>query len=264
MIRVAGQPGATRRLTGGSVFVSLNETTLDEDPSYSAGLRVRAYLGSTHSQFAGEVGPQAFLVEVDADGDVIRPHFHPTRQFQIVAKGGGRIGKRPVEPFAFHYVDPLTPYGPIVQNDEGIWFFTLRADHTAETGWMPEDRDEIENPGRNLVATVPQDDAELGLKELIDREDDGLAAYNLRIAPGETADGPPPTGSGGQYYIVTSGSIVHEGREYGPLSLAFVSADDKPPRLTAGDDGAAILINQFPVLAEGLTEPRPIKGKASK
>src|SRR4051812_29044816 len=51
--------------------------------------------------------PQAFKIEQDP-GTVIRPHFHAQDQFQVVAEGGGTLGRHAVAPIHVHYASRHT------------------------------------------------------------------------------------------------------------------------------------------------------------
>ena len=69
--------------------------------------------------------PMAFLVEKDA-GAVVKPHFHIADQYQVVVQGGGSLGKHAIGTVAVHYTDAYSAYGPIIANDHGVSWFTLR------------------------------------------------------------------------------------------------------------------------------------------
>jgi hypothetical protein len=91
--------------------------------------------------------------------------------------------------------------------------------------------------------TKRQDDA---LETIIEPEDDGLAAWFLRIAPGATAHAPHPSQGGGQYAIVAGGSLLQNGHDLPCLSCLYVSADEEPLALQAGPQGLEVLLVQFP------------------
>jgi hypothetical protein len=214
------------------------------------------------------VEPVAFQVEIGpeagAEGGrfaVVKPHFHLVRQFQVVVGGDQpELGKRSVGSFDFHYVDPSTPYGPIVSGKDGVSFLTLRPRGAAAgVYWMPGSGDRMTGrAGRNIVvpAAPREEDGHDGTEPLIERHQDGLAAFRLAVAAGATVAGPDPAGSGGQYYLVMEGGAVVDGTEYPPLSLFWVEPDDAPVAVTGGTDGAAVLVLQFPV-ANPAIEPLP-------
>lgn len=191
-------------------------------------------------------GPQAFLVEFSpAEGSVVKPHFHHVRQFQVFVRGDdARVGKRPVPPLSFHYTDPDTPYGPIVPGPEGVAFMTLRPVASLGTYYMPGSRDSMKkNAGRNIAVSV----ADGSEAPLIEPSADGLGAYALRIAPGQEVVAPDPAGSGGQYQLVWEGSLRQDDEELSPMSLIWVDPGDEPVTLRAGDEGALVLVLQYPV-----------------
>jgi hypothetical protein len=202
-------------------------------------------------------GPQAFLVEFHAPGATVKPHFHPVRQFQVIAAGSGRLGKKGVSPLTFHYADPGTPYGPIVGDEEGISFFTLRPEFSGETHYMPGSRDKMggKKAGRNIASRFasadcpPHADGECSRETLLDRTSDGLEAQGLHLGPGASAAGLDPAGTGGQYYLVADGTLVHGIGQLPKNSLLWVGPDEETPALQAGPGGAHVLVLQFPVAA---------------
>jgi hypothetical protein len=97
--------------------------------------------------------------------------------------------------------------------------------------------------------TKRQDNA---LETVIEPEDDGLAAWFLRAAPGVTAHAPHPNQGGGQYVLVARGNLLQDGNALPCLSCLYVSADEEPLALQAGPQGLEVLIMQFPT-AEAYT-----------
>jgi hypothetical protein len=214
-------------------------------------------------------GPQAFLVEYwPKDGGFVQPHFHHVRQFQVFVRGTHpRLGKHSLEPVAFHYTDADTPYGPIVPDEEGNAWFTLRPAASELTYGMPGSQEQMSrHAGRNIVCNVGRNVLEAagaeGCTTLIEPSEDGLAAYLLRVGPNEHVSSPSAAGSGGQYHVVCEGALRRAGEELAPLSLVWLADADPLPELTAGDEGAAVLVLQFPVPDQaeelGLAEERAI------
>lgn len=198
--------------------------------------------------------PQAWLIEYrPKKGGMIKPHFHKAPQFQVVLGGGGRLGKTPVHGGSFQFADAYTPYGPIVPEtqEEGIDFYTLRASVRPGTFWMPGSREAMggRHAGRNVVSEVPDEPllaTGVEHRTLIEPHDDGLAAFFMRLGPGEEMVAPPAGRSGGQYHIVFRGSLRDGARDLPAHALAFVATDEEPPTLVAGDDGCDVLIVQYP------------------
>ena len=73
----------------------------------------------------GVLYPVAFLVEKDA-GAVVKVHLNSADQYQVVIQGGGSLGKHEIGTVAVHYTDAYSAYGPIIANDRGVSWFTLR------------------------------------------------------------------------------------------------------------------------------------------
>ena len=193
--------------------------------------------------------PQAFLVDRLYPGARIDPHFHDIDQFQVVVQGDGRIGKKQVHPIAFHYTDAYSPYGPIVGNDQGISFFTLRNVSSGGHFVMPGSGHLMPcRAGRNLAGifdiAVPMREKETDRSVLIAKEADGVQAMGLRLGAHAIADG-EPSDAGGQYYLVCAGALIEDGKELPPNSLVRVDPGEPAPRFQAGADGADLLMLQF-------------------
>ncbi len=198
--------------------------------------------------------PVAFLVDKKPDS-VIAPHFHEVNQFQVIVGGYGKLGKQEVKPFSLHYTNGYTGYGPITADDEGISFFTLRNRFDPGAKFFPEGRSFMKPAKkRHRVSDHLQlsDDGALkgrtseALEIAIEPEDDGLAAWFQRIAPGAKTQAPSPEKGGGQYIIVARGTLIYDGAVFPELSCAYVSADAEPMSLEAGPEGLEVLIAQFP------------------
>jgi hypothetical protein len=227
--------------------ISSTEAVVKETPRADGTGRRRDYIGS-----GGKIapGPQAFLVERLYANARIDPHFHDVDQFQIVVQGDGRIGKKPVAPVTFQYADAYTPYGPIVANAAGIAFFTLRPVASGGHFSMPGNRHRMPcRAGRNLAGGFDADSAALpagasAVEPLLPAEADGVAAVGLRLGAHASIAG-VPADAGDQYYLVCGGTLVEAGRELPRHSLIHVASGEPAPTLTAGADGAAVLLVQF-------------------
>ena len=198
--------------------------------------------------------PQAFLVE-GTPGRVIKPHFHEHDQYQVVVYGGGVLGKRTLVPNAVHFSRSHTPYGPIVFGEQSLAFLTLRAQKDAGAQYLDDPEkvaklSKMENrrPWQATEAPrfskVASGSALHAFTEIGD--DQGLASYSLTLAPGARELAPDPSTTNGQYLIITSGSLLHEGKEYKALSVAFVRPNEAPLELVAGSEGLAALVLHFP------------------
>lgn len=206
---------------------------------------------------------QGYLVEYTEAGGTIPPHFHGEDQWQVIIGGGGRLGKHDADPVVVHYTDGFTPYGPIVAGEEGIGFYTLRAHAYLGVHVMPKDRSEMKRPAQRALTisagVSPGDsgspDDQTSVESLLD-EEDGVAAWTICLAPGESMTAPSPAGGGGQYHIVVNGAWLQGGKELPPKSVAFVDPGEPPAEYTAGADGLEIVVTQFPKVptVQGLKE----------
>lgn len=198
--------------------------------------------------------PQGFLVE-QPPGSVTPPHFHNTNQFQVFVGGSGIMGKKEAFPVTVHYAGGNTPYGPIIAGDQGVHYFTLRQRWDSGAKYMPESRDMLPNVPRRhrLSGEIALGDAAAlrgratpSLETVMQAEDDGLAAYILRLGGGRSAACPDPATGGGQYHVVVNGALIHDGRTMPELSCVYVTPDETAPEITAGAGGLEILVLQFP------------------
>ncbi len=204
--------------------------------------------------------PQGFLV--DQPPNAVTPaHFHEPNQFQVFVDGNGRMGAHPAAPLTVQYANGHTPYGPIVAGDQGVKYFTLRQRWDPGAKYMPGSRDLLKkgNQRTRIKAGVGQaDDAERrarkasALDVVFEPESDGLAAWVFRAGPGQDAWLPAPATSGGQYLIVASGTLVHDGRELDRLSTIYITPEERAFRAHAGPSGLDLLVLQFPRIGETL------------
>jgi hypothetical protein len=240
-----------RRKTGNgwhTTFIGENRNTLKQ--------------GQTPPE-AGVLYPMAFLVEKEPHA-VVKPHFHQADQYQVVVQGGGRLGTHDVGTVAVHYTDAWSAYGPIVADDEGISWFTLRNAWDSGARYMPAAREQlraarVRNFQHREATAPPLPVAPVGhlaravrvsCVTVIEQTSDGLATWRYRLPPAMNFSGPDPGDGGGQFWIVLSGSALAGGKEgLPPNSCVFVAPDDGALTMTAGDGGAEVLCLQFPVLA---------------
>lgn len=202
----------------------------------------------------GEIRPpQAFLVEQEP-GATVHAHFHYVDQFQVVVGGSGRIGKHDLTPIMVHFAGANTPYGPILPSDQGLSYFTLRASaDTTGAQFMPAARDRRRpSPWRyELAQPVISTEEALSGRRKVEIEpvlsgDGGLSVVMFRLPPGGSVITPPPSEGNGQSLLVTAGSILHGDEVCERLSALFVPPASPAPRLTAGPEGADVLLLQFP------------------
>lgn len=210
--------------------------------------------------------PMAFLAE-GTPGRVIRPHFHDVDQFQVIVSGGGALGKHGLKIHAVHFSHAHTPYGPLVANHEGLGFLTLRAQWDPGAQYLPESREKLKSvQGRKpwQITEMPKFDGpgEVNVHTFSQiRNDEGLAAWALSLKPHAQTAVPDPAASGGQYIIVTRGSLTYQGKEYQAIAIAFVKPDEGAFPLVAGPQGVEALVLNYPRQAAGVAAQEPVAAK---
>jgi hypothetical protein len=90
---------------------------------------------------------------------------------------------------------------------------------------------------------------------VLTQEDDGLAAWCLRLGPDMHTHAPDPAHGGGQYLLVAGGTLWHDGVRLPRLSCLYVSADAGPFLLQSGVEGLEILLLQFPITEASAAQP---------
>ena len=152
------------------------------------------------------VSPQAFLAECSGDR-VLRTHFHDHDQFQIFVSGGGTNAKHPIAPFQVHFSRKHTPYGPIIANEAGCGFLTLRAQRDPGAQFLPENLDKLKGisgrqPWQHSENVVfPKATGAIAVQPIdAIRDDRGLAAHAISVKPNAEASAPDPSDSNGQVH----------------------------------------------------------------
>src|SRR5215510_496609 len=200
--------------------------------------------------------PMASFVEQLAH-TMIPSHFHAVNQFQVVVEGQGTLGKRTVHPWTVHYTNGFTGYGPLSAAAAGMTFFTLRNRWDAGGArYFPAGQPFMQPAPKRHHLVGPlllSSTATLHSQQhatcdpVLAQEDDGLAAWCLRLGPNMRTHAPDPAHGGGQYLLVAQGTLRHDGAMLPRLSCLYVSADTGPFLLHSGADGLEILLLQFPV-----------------
>jgi rubredoxin len=197
--------------------------------------------------------PMAFLAE-GTPHRVIKPHFHEVDQFQVIVSGGGVIGKHPLSLNAVHFSRAHTPYGPLTGAEEGVGFLTLRARWDPGAQYLDKDKNKlVAVPNRKpwQVTEAPKfgGNADVNIHAFDEIKDErGLAAYSLKLAPGAQTAGPDASKGNGQYLIVTKGSVNYQGKEYKAISIGFTKPDEGYFPIIAGPEGVEALVLNFPRL----------------
>lgn len=208
--------------------------------------------------------PTASFVE-QLPHTVIPPHFHAVNQFQVVVEGQGTLGKRAVPPWTVHYTNGFTGYGPLCAGAAGLAFFTFR--NGCDVGgarYFPAGqafmqpalkRHHLTGPlVLSSVATL-RSRQHVTCDPVLAPEEDGLAAWLLRLGPHMHTHAPDPVHGGGHYLLVAGGMLLHEGTQLPRLSCLYISADAGPFVLQSGAEGLETLLLQFPVAEASALRP---------
>lgn len=225
-----------------------NGTEVKLDTYIGTNVVVRS--GSAEAEPEPEIGaryPMAYLVSQGADSQ-IAPHFHQNDQFQVFISGKGRMGNTAVRAVTVHFAGAFTAYGPIVAEGVPIEYLTLRNGYDPGAQWMPGAKAKLKAAASRVhrEATSAQVDPGAASSILIEPQPDGLAAWMRRLSPGVAFTGADPAGGGGQFWFSIAGAFMRDGTAYGPRSCIFVSEDEKPLTIVAGEAGAEVVIVQFP------------------
>lgn len=197
--------------------------------------------------------PVAFLAE-GTPHRVIRPHFHEVDQFQVIVKGGGVIGKHPLSLNAVHFSRAHTPYGPLTGDDRGVGFLTLRAHWDPGAQYLPDSKEKLvavegRKPWQVTEAPNFDGDAAVNMHAFNEiRDERGLGAWSVKLAPGASMTTPDVSQTNGQYLIVTKGSLRFQGKDYGAISIGFTKPQEGSFPIVAGPEGVEALILNFPRL----------------
>jgi hypothetical protein len=154
-----------------------------------------------------------------------------------------------------HYAGGYTGYGPITAGEEGLSYFTLRAQFNKGPHFLPEARPELKDVSRHFLLADEIEVSERSrlaertkavLETIIEPLESGLAGYTARVPRDGSLEAPDPSNGGGQYWVVISGTVIFEGETLPPLSCVFVGAEDTGLSVDAGPFGAEVLILQYP------------------
>ena len=204
--------------------------------------------------------PQGFLVD-QPPGAVTPAHFHEPNQFQVFVDGSGRVGAAPAPPLTVQYANGHTPYGPIVAGDAGVRYFTLRQRWDPGAKYLPASRELLRkgNQRTRIKSGIAQaDDAArrartaTAVETVLALEADGLAAWVWRLGPAGTAELPAAAAGGGQYLIVTAGTLARADGPLDRLSTIYVTPEEPAVTIAAGPTGLDLLVLQFPRFGEAV------------
>lgn len=231
-------PGYTETTGDGAYYVTRYLGALPDnvDPTKPAGKKLR-------------LAAQAYLVE-QPPHSTIPPHYHDTNQYQVFLDGAAVFGKQPVGPLAVHYASGHTPYGPIVCEDSGVIYLTLRNCWDSGGKSMPQSRKTLQKVKRRFHMVediaVPDPKATKGVAQdqLLPCEADGLGVSRFTLGPGAASDLALPYAGAGRYAMVLAGSVTAQGKMLTKASCLYVAEDRA--NAVAGPEGAVVLVMQFP------------------
>lgn len=206
--------------------------------------------------------PQAFLIEM-TPLEVIQPHFHEVEQFQVFLEGDGKLGRtnEGINPIVVHYTDAYTGYGPINASVHGLSYFALRprkdpgAIYLHKEGYRERLRPSLKR--HFSIAVIKSTEPVLAhlkqpvVESLFDNSKyvmtDGLAAFMVRLGPGQIFSGQSSENTGGQYVVVLQGDVQHAGlhQTFHDWTVFFTDPTIKATTFQAGDKGAELVMLQF-------------------
>jgi hypothetical protein len=186
------------------------------------------------------------------------PHFHRQNQFQVFVGGSGVIGRHALAPVVVHYAGAYTGYGPLVAGPQGIQYFTLRP--VCESGFIPlSQRHEQMLPGPKRhahsesisVASAAEMQGWTQAREefVIPLGADGMGARLVSLPSQATWTCMHPLGSQGQFLFVLQGTAVAAGHALGQWEQLYVTSNEAPPVVSAGNEGVQFLCLSVPLKA---------------
>ena len=205
---------------------------------------------------------------------MIRPHFHVQDQFQVVAEGGGTLGRHAVAPIHVHYASRHTGYGPITAGNQGLSYFTFRAVTTPYAYFLPESRDQMQSlPKRNLLghafalvrradACAPGAKSRSRRSSSHNRTASRLGYYDC--LPSATFVPPSMRRRADRFYLVCEGVMVARSERLPRFATAFVSADERDFEVVAGEEGLEVLVAAVPGAGQAMLSAKPIAGCARR
>lgn len=201
---------------------------------------------------APELSPNIFLVEQPPLAN-LPAHFHTQNQFQIFVEGRGRLGAHRFEAgkISIHYSGAYTGYGPLVSEDEGFKYFTLRAAYDKGARYLPGAREQmLSGPRVNLHALnwLPPAELEAGPDSasatILESVQEGMCARYWRCKPGSPVTIQPTVG--GVFIFVLEGDARLGKASLQRWESAFVSGAEPAVAVEADGGPAAVLELHMP------------------
>ncbi len=185
-------------------------------------------------------------------------HFHTVDQFQIIMDGKGTFGRHDVTPYHLHFSRAYTPYGPLHADPETGWtFLTLRTRHDPGAQRFPESKEKLKQiPDRRpwqatSKVVFPMAAHDVRMQEIPGIKDErGLFANALAMAPDARMTTPDPANGGGLYVVVLKGSLIHDNKERKAPAVAYIKSNESAFSIHAGPQGLEGLLLNFPRVLE--------------
>ncbi len=234
-------PGFTDTAGEGSYYITrvLGALTDNVDPANPAPEEVKSQ-------------PQAYIVEQPPQATV-RPHYHDTNQFQVFVEGRALFGAEPVVALSVHYASAHTPYGPIVTEDAGAHYVTLRNRWDSGGKTMPDNRATLRPiPRRFRMAddiAVP-DSAAVAAGQCVRQaalacEADGLGIAVFALGPGAASNLSLPISGAGRFAWVLAGALEAGRARLTSGGCLYIDAHEAAG-VVAAPDGATVIVTRFP------------------
>ena len=190
-------------------------------------------------------GPEAIRAKI-CDGYEVEPHFHLAAQFQLLLEGTMTFPTFKLDAPAVHYTEHNVPYGPFVVN-EGHDMLVL---HTKPGGVVmmrdKERRRQANARGRELTCCAHEVEWEAlpghvgARRKVLIPASKGPSAEIIECPPDMKLT--VPVSTYGRYEVVYQGSVLVEGKGFGPKSVRFVDAGQDTLPLTCGPTGATVIV----------------------
>jgi hypothetical protein len=121
--------------------------------------------------------------------------------------------------------------------------------------WWPNERPDALRKTARLQLTEQGGEAALselrnltqtGTEVVIRPDEAEWVSWIMRLPPGGRADAPSHPGGGGQFLVVTAGSLIFRDQSHGQMALIWLGPDEHLGAAVAGEDGLELVIAQFP------------------
>ena len=238
----------------------IRSQTLERARSGTRALDKATFVGHvtnliTPTNESGFPRPQSFLVEQRGHW-TLPTHFHLQEQFQLIVGGSGRIGRHAIRGGSVHYASAHSGYGPLVSEEQGIAYLTLRRISDTGAWYLPEQREHLirttkkrqrhAEPSSHLDADALRALREPITEAVMPCDPSGLAVWLLQLPPHARISAPvSPVPGGDRFYVLMQGGLRLQGDSLQGLATVFVSQEDTI-ELEASSEGATVMVLQFP------------------